>query len=56
MKAIVSVLLESPFYFTMPLRDRYGLVTRLRDKEKRIDLSDYQIRINAFLRIEETTG
>jgi hypothetical protein len=53
MKMIVSVLVESPFYFTMPLRDRFGLVRRLRDKEERIDLSDYQTKINRFLKSAE---
>jgi len=51
MKTIVSVLIESPFYFTVPLRDRYGLIRRLREKEKRIDLSGYQEKVNAFLEI-----
>lgn len=53
MKAIVSVLVESPFYFTLPLQDRYGLVRRLLDKEERIDLSDYRTKINRFLKSEE---
>lgn len=38
MKHLVSVLSESPLYFTMPLRDRYGLVKRLQDKEQALDL------------------
>ncbi len=54
MKALVSILAESPFYFTMPLRDRYGLVKRLMEKEQqRIDLNGYLIKMNAFLKIEE---
>ena len=53
MKAIISVLVESPFYFTMPLRDRYRLVRRLSDREEAIDLSDYQEKIDTYLRAEE---
>jgi hypothetical protein len=40
MKKIVSVLVESPFYFTMSLHDRIKLVRRLKKKEKEIDLKD----------------
>lgn len=53
MKMIVSVLVESPFYFTLSLRDRFGLVRRLRDKEERIDLSDYQTKINRVLKVAD---
>jgi hypothetical protein len=53
MKAIISVLVESPFYFTMPLRDRYRLVRRLSDGEEAIDLSDYQEKIDNYLRAGE---
>jgi hypothetical protein len=35
MKKIVSVLSESPLYFTMTLRDRYELVKRLQASEER---------------------
>ena len=35
MKTLVAVLSESPFYFTMPLRDRHGLVKRLASKQPR---------------------
>ena len=49
MKAIVSVLVESPFYFTLPLLDRYGLVRRLVRKEGEIDLSSYQNKVKAYL-------
>jgi hypothetical protein len=51
MKAIVSVLVESPFYFTIPLQDRYGLIRRLKRKEREIDLRNYQEKVNAFLEI-----
>jgi hypothetical protein len=34
MKKIVSVLSESPLYFTMTLRDRYELVKRLQANEE----------------------
>jgi hypothetical protein len=54
MKSIVSILTESPFYFTLPLRERHDLVMRLRDKEQSIDLSDYQILIAAFLEVDKT--
>lgn len=54
MKSIVSILTESPFYFTLPLRERHELVKRLRDKEQSIDLSGYQILIATFLEIEKT--
>ena len=50
MKAIISVLVESPFYFTLPLRDRYRLVRRLSDKEEAIDLSGYQEKVDTYLR------
>ncbi len=53
MKAIISVLAESPLYFTLPLQDRHRLVKRLLDREARIDLSGYQMLINAYLRVEE---
>jgi hypothetical protein len=53
MKAIVSVLAESPFYFTMTLQDRYGLVKRLRGREQQIDLSHYQEKISLFLKATE---
>ena len=56
MKAIVAVLVESPFYFTLPLLDRYHLVRRLRDKEKSIDLSRYQSKIIAFLKNQASTN
>jgi len=56
MKAIISVLVESPFYFTMPLRDRYRLVRRLTDKEGDLDLSGYQEKIDTFLRAEELSS
>jgi hypothetical protein len=53
MKMIVSVLVESPFYFTLSLRDRFGLVRRLKKKEKSIDLRDYQTKISLFLKSAE---
>ncbi len=43
MKTLVAVLSESPFYFTMSLRDRHGLVKRLASKlqgeQQELDLS-----------------
>jgi hypothetical protein len=56
MKKIISVLVESPLYFTMPLRDRYQLVRRLSDREEAIDLSDYQEKIETYLRAGELTS
>jgi hypothetical protein len=53
MKTIVSALVESPFYFTMPLRDRFGLVRRLMAKEERIDLRKYQTKKDKFLKPED---
>jgi hypothetical protein len=53
MKMIVSVLVESPFYFTLPLPDRFELVRRLKQKEQHIDLSDYQTKVNLFLNTGE---
>ncbi len=52
MKSIVAVLVESPLYFTMPLLERYGLVRRLRDKERGIDLSAMEIKLHAFLKVK----
>ncbi len=57
MKAIVSVLAESPFYFTMNLRDRYVLVKRLvsrqRSEEPGLDLTRYELKVNEFLKIDD---
>ena len=56
MKSIVAVLSESPLYFTMPLRDRHGLVKRLASKQQgenqEIDLSRYESKISEYLRVE----
>jgi len=46
MKMIVSILVESPFYFTISLRDRFGLVRRLK-KTRRIFLSATTRRISS---------
>jgi hypothetical protein len=56
MKAIISVLVESPFYFTMPLRDRYRLVRWLSHREGDLDLRGYQKKIDAFLRVGELSS
>ena len=50
MKAIISVLVESPFYFTLSLRDRYRLVKRLADNEKGLDLTVYHRKIDIYLK------
>ena len=56
MKTLVAVLSESPLYFTMPLRDRHGLVKRLASKQpgepQEIDLSRYASKITEYLRVE----
>ena len=54
MKKLVSVLAESPFYFTMTSRDRHGLVKRLAAKEQEIDLSRFQAKVDEFLKAAET--
>ncbi|MFZ5452501.1 MAG: hypothetical protein ACOZF2_11640 [Thermodesulfobacteriota bacterium] len=51
MKTIISVLVESPFYFTMPLRDRYRLVRRLNDRDEDLDLNGYQEKVDNYLRV-----
>jgi len=56
MKAIISVLVESPFYFTMSLRDRYRLVRRLSDKEEAVDLRGYQEKVETYLRVGELSS
>jgi len=57
MKGIVSVLTESPLYFTMALRDRYMLVKRLSSKqpgeEQEIDLTRYELKVSKFLNVED---
>jgi hypothetical protein len=56
MKSIVAVLSESPFYFTMPLRDRHGLVKRLASKQpgepQELDLSDYESKVSEYLKVD----
>jgi hypothetical protein len=56
MKSIVAVLSESPLYFTMPLRDRHGLVKRLASKlqgeTQELDLSDYESKVSEYLKVE----
>ncbi len=48
MKHLVSVLSESPLYFTMALRDRYELLKRLQAKEQGFDLIRYQLKVGEF--------
>lgn len=56
MKSIVAVLSESPLYFTMPLRDRHGLVKRLASKlqgeKQELDLSRYESKMSEYLKVE----
>lgn len=56
MKSIVAVLSESPFYFTMTVRDRHGLVKRLASKQQgqdhEIDLTTYVLKVNKYLTVE----
>lgn len=55
MKNLVAVLSESPFYFTMSLRDRHGLLKRLASKQpgepQEIDLSLYESKMSEYLRV-----
>ena len=57
MKSIISVLTDSPFYFTMSLRDRHELVKRLASKqpgqEEKLDLSHYELKVSQYLNIDE---
>ncbi len=57
MKSIISVLSESPLYFTMTLRDRHGLVKRLASKnhghDQEIDLTTYELKVSKYLKIED---
>lgn len=57
MKFIVAVLSESPLYFTMPLRDRHGLVKRLASQQEgqkeKIDLSRYESKMTEYLKTED---
>lgn len=57
MKNIISVLSESPLYFTMTLRDRHGLVKRLACKkqghDQEIDLTKYELKVSNFLKPED---
>ena len=55
MKTIVSVLVESPIYFNLPLEDRYGLVRRLLDGEKEIDFTAMNLKLNEFLKGKSQT-
>ena len=50
MKNLVSVLTESPLYFTMTSRDRHVLIKRLEAKEQSFDLSRYQLIVHEFLK------
>jgi len=57
MKTLVAVLSESPLYFTMTLRDRYRLLTRLASKQQggdqELDLSHYESKVSKYLKIED---
>jgi len=57
MKGIVSVLSESPLYFTMTVRDRYLLVKRLASKQQgedqEIDLTRYELKVSKYLNVED---
>jgi hypothetical protein len=56
MKGIVAILTENPFYFTIPLQERYRLVKRLMSKEQGEDqphdLSRYERKVAQFLQAE----
>jgi hypothetical protein len=49
MKKIVTVLMDSPLYFTMSLQERYVLVKRLAARERDIDLTIYRQRLQRIL-------
>ena len=40
-KEIVSIFVESPLYFTMPLQKRLELVTQYRERRSYIELRNY---------------
>lgn len=40
-KEIVSIFVESPLYFTMPLQKRLELVTQYRERRSYIELKNY---------------
>ena len=57
MKTLVAVLSESPLYFTLTLRDRYGLVKRLASKlvgqeEPELDLTQYESKMSEYFKVE----
>lgn len=56
MKILVAVLSESPLYFTMTLRERYGLLKRLvsrqQGQEAEIDLTHYESKVSKYLKVE----
>lgn len=56
MKTLVAVLSESPLYFTMTLRDRYRLLTRLASKkqggDQEFDLSHYESKVSKYVKVE----
>ncbi len=41
MKTIIPALMDSPFYFSMDLRERHALIKRLARREPDIDLGAY---------------
>ncbi len=53
MKSIIAILSESPFYFTIPLQERYALVKLMasgsRRSDQEIDLNRYESRLDKFL-------
>jgi hypothetical protein len=49
MKSIVTVLMDSPFYFTMSLQERHRLVKRLQTRAPEIDLSLYRQKLEQLL-------
>lgn len=40
-KEIVSIFVDSPLYFTMPLQKRLELVTQYRERQSYIELKNY---------------
>ena len=57
MKSIIAALSDSPFYFTMSLRDRHNLVKRLACKkqglDQEIDLTTYDLKVSNYLKVAD---
>ncbi len=54
MKTIVPALMDSPFYFSMDLQERYALIKRLANREPEIDLQAYWRKVYEILETESS--